>query len=125
MTQPKLRKHPTTLRLARSMRRDLTPTEAKVWNRLRGRRADFKFRRQHPIGPYILDFYCDEVTLAVEIEGDQHAGPEQIRHDRKRTAWLRRRGIDVMRVPVAEVERSVEVAMLGIWEACEKRRGKT
>ncbi len=81
-----LRRRPATLRRARSLRRQLTPPEAKLWRRLRDRRADFKFRRQHPIGSYVLDFFCPEVRLAVEVDGDQHARREQIIRDRERSS---------------------------------------
>ena len=119
---PGLRKRPATLRRARSLRRQLTPAEAKLWRRLRDRRAHFKFRRQHPIGSYVLDFFCPEVELAIEVDGDQHARPEQITRDRERSSWLRLHGIEVLRVPAAEVERSAEDVLRGIWQACEMRR---
>ena len=118
----RLRKRPATLRHARSMRRQLTPSQGKLWRRLRDRRAEFKFRRQHPIGRYILDFFCPEARLAIEVDGDQHAQPEQLQHDRRRTAWLRLHGIFVMRVPVAEIERSVDDVMHVIWGTCQRRR---
>jgi len=117
-------KSPATVRRARSSRRQPTPAEAKLWRRLRDRRAQFKFRRQHPIGRYVLDFFCPEAMLAVEIDGDQHSRREQIRHDQERSAWLKVHGVDVLRVPAAEVERSVEDVIQGIWEACEKGRDK-
>jgi len=60
MKQTRLRQRPATLRRARSLRRQLTPSEAKLWQRLRDRRADIKFRRQDPIGSYVLDFFCPE-----------------------------------------------------------------
>ena len=116
------RKRPATLRRARSSRRQLTPPEARLWQRLRDRRAYFKFRRQHPIGSYVLDFFCPEARLAVEVDGDQHARPEQITRDRERSSWLRLHGIEVLRVPASEVEKSVEDVLQGIWQACEKRR---
>ena len=116
------RKRPATLRRARSFRRQLTPPEARLWQRLRDRRAHFKFRRQHPIGSYVLDFFCPEARLAVEVDGRQHARPERIARDRQRSSWLRLHGIEVLRVPAAEVEGSVEDVLQGIWQACEKRR---
>jgi very-short-patch-repair endonuclease len=93
-----------------------------LWQRLRDRRAHFKFRRQHPIGSYVLDFFCPEARLAVEVDGRQHARLERIARDRQRSSWLRLHGIEVLRVPAAEVEGSVEDVLQGIWQACEKRR---
>ena len=58
---------------------------------------DFKFRRQHPLGSYILDFYCYDVKLAIELDGGQHAEDAQLKHDEKRSAWLKAQGITVLR----------------------------
>jgi very-short-patch-repair endonuclease len=65
--------------------------------------AGLKFRRQHPVGPYILDFYCVAARLAVEVDGMRHDEPDQIIHDRKRTAWLATRGIRVIRIAARDV----------------------
>ncbi|HRV95829.1 MAG TPA: endonuclease domain-containing protein [Anaerolineae bacterium] len=74
---------------ARELRRPMTPQEQKLWRQLRSRQlCDLKFRRQHPIERFILDFYCHEHQLAVEIDGDSHADPAQQRYDQARTDWL-------------------------------------
>ena len=87
---------PKTRKRARELRRELTPIEAILWQRLRSRRlAGLKFRRQHPIGPFITDFYCAERKLVIEIDGDTHA--EQARYDASRTAWLEEQGNRVIR----------------------------
>ncbi|MGQ3040656.1 MAG: endonuclease domain-containing protein [Brevundimonas sp.] len=89
---------------AKRLRRPLTPPEARLWLRLRARRlAGLKFRRQHPVGPYILDFYCVSAKLAVEVDGVSHDNPAQAEHDRKRTFWLSRRGIRVVRIAARDV----------------------
>ncbi|MCR6634046.1 endonuclease domain-containing protein [Devosia sp.] len=81
---------------ARSMRREPTEAEFKLWLILRNRRfADFKFRRQVPIGPYIADFVCYSAKLIVEADGSQHAGNP---HDLKRDAELKRRGFRLLRL---------------------------
>jgi very-short-patch-repair endonuclease len=78
---------------ARRFRRALTPPESRLWFCLRGHKlAGLKFRRQHPIGPYILDFYCAAAKLAVEVDGAVHDRAEQAEHDRRRTLWLAERG---------------------------------
>jgi very-short-patch-repair endonuclease len=59
----------------------------------------FAFRRQHPIGPYVLDFYCPAARLAVELDGDQHGTKEGLAHDAARTRFLRNKGIRVLRFP--------------------------
>jgi len=82
-------------RFARSLRRDMTEAEQKLWLELRGRRLDLiKFRRQVPIGPYIADFACLEARLVVEIDGSQHA--DSVR-DTARDAELKQRGFRVLR----------------------------
>ncbi|WP_404822494.1 endonuclease domain-containing protein [Noviherbaspirillum aerium] len=74
----------------------MTDTEALMWKLLRNRRmADAKFRRQHPMGRFILDFFCVEKMLAVELDGGQHA--DAVEYDHARDAWLRQRGVRVLR----------------------------
>jgi len=83
-----------SVRRARSLRRMSTDAERSLWSVLRNRRlAGLKFRRQHPIGPYIADFYCEQKRLVVEVDGGQHT-PER---DDDRTVWLARHGIRVIR----------------------------
>lgn len=94
---------------AKAFRRDMTPPEARLWNALRaGRLHGYKFRRQHPIGPYILDFYCAEAKLAVEVDGAVHDLPERVAHDRRRTAWLAERGVKVIRLRAIHVRDELE-----------------
>lgn len=93
-----------TVEKARQLRRRMTPPEARLWICLRGKRlAGLKFRRQHPIGPYILDFYCDAAKLTVEVDGQSHEHPERIAHDARRTAWLREQGLRVIRIAAEDV----------------------
>lgn len=103
-----------TVRRAKDLRRKLTLPEVLLWQAVRGERLDARFRRQHPIGPYILDFYCDAAKLAVEIDGQVHDHPERIAHDRRRTAWLAVRGITVLRIPAPEVLRNLEGVLAGL-----------
>jgi very-short-patch-repair endonuclease len=82
----------------RLLRRTGTDAEATLWAHLRARRfAGFKFRRQHPCGPFILDFYCPQARLTVELDGGQHFDPQAQAYDDRRTAYLRGRGISVLR----------------------------
>ncbi|HYB57668.1 MAG TPA: endonuclease domain-containing protein, partial [Alphaproteobacteria bacterium] len=81
-------------RNARQLRIDMTDAERRLWSALRGRRLEgYKFRRQHPLGPFIVDFACLEHRLVVEADGG-HADSDD---DRRRTAWLERRGWRVVR----------------------------
>ncbi|MFN3779115.1 MAG: endonuclease domain-containing protein [Brevundimonas aurantiaca] len=89
---------------ARQLRRSLTLPEVLLWQALRQRGLKgARFRRQHPLGPYILDFYCDAARLAVEIDGSSHEAPDQARHDARRTDWLSRRDVAVLRIPARDV----------------------
>jgi adenine-specific DNA-methyltransferase len=90
---------------ARELRRDSTDAERALWQDLRGRRFEgFRFRRQRPIGAFIVDFVCLERQLVIELDGDQHA--EQIEYDRQRTAALERLGYQVLRFWNVDVLRS-------------------
>jgi very-short-patch-repair endonuclease len=83
--------------------------EAKLWNRLRIRLAGRPtFRRQHPVGPYVLDFYCAKAKLAVEIDGVSHTMGVAPNHDERRDAWLKERGIAIVRIPASDFERNVD-----------------
>jgi very-short-patch-repair endonuclease len=84
---------------ARKLRRDSTDAERKLWRSLRDRRLkQFKFRRQHPLEPYVLDFFSAELRLGFELDGGGHATPEQRAHDARRDAFLAERGIEVVRI---------------------------
>jgi len=108
---------------AKAFRREMTPPEARLWNALRaGRLKGLKFRRQHPIGPYILDFYCAEGKLAVEVDGAAHDLPDQAAHDRRRTAWLAGRGIKVIRLRAVHVKDELEGVLGFILVAVRERR---
>src|SRR6266849_1720425 len=78
-----------------------------------------QLRRQHPIGPYILDFYCPAARLAIEVDGFAHDNAVAATHDARRDAWLVQRGVRVMRINAEEVLRDdkLEGVLLGIAEA--------
>ena len=88
------KKTPYAQTRARGLRKDMTPSEVALWKHLRGSRLGYRFRRQEPIGPYIVDFVCFEKRLVVEADGDQH---EESPHDRRRDAYLNRQGFRVLR----------------------------
>lgn len=89
---PKLKTFRTELRSR------LTPAEAKLWTLLKNSALDGrKFRRQHSVGNYILDFYCPKEKLAIELDGDGHFHPPAIVYDRERTIFIERFGINVIR----------------------------
>ena len=91
-----IRIKPSTTRNARTLRRNMTEAERVLWHRLRRRQvAGCRFRRQHPLGGFIVDFVSLEARLVVEVDGGQHA--ERHGYDQERTAWLARRGYRVLR----------------------------
>jgi very-short-patch-repair endonuclease len=82
---------------SKDLRKRLTDVERLVWSHLRARQCQgFKFRRQHPIGPYIVDFVCLEKRLIIELDGGHHALPEQTLKDRQRDAWLEKEGYTIL-----------------------------
>jgi len=94
---------------AREMRTHMTDAEVLLWKLLRNRRvADAKFRRQHSIGRYIIDFYCDEKKLAIELDGSQHMDTAD--YDQQRDAWLKAQGIQVL----AETESVMEAIYVAV-----------
>ena len=100
---------------ARDLRKGQTDAESLLWLLLRDRRlGGFKFRRQHPVPPYVLDFYCHEKRLAVELDGGQHA--EQAARDERRTAELERQGIRVIRFWNNAVLAETEGVLEAIWQ---------
>ncbi len=92
---------------ARALRREMTPAEKFLWPCLRFRNMHVHFRRQHPIGNYIVDFCCVKAKLIVEIDGDTH--DEQVEYDAERTQWLNtQKGYRVMRFTNEEVFQHLE-----------------
>src|SRR3972149_1834779 len=83
---------------ARQLRRPLTPAEQVLWQHLRNRNFGGKFRRQRPIGPFIVDFCCDEARLVVELDGESHHHAVQRERDDLRTEWLEEKGKRGVRV---------------------------
>ncbi len=78
--------------------------EVLLWEHLRGGKLDgIKFRRQHPFGPFVLDFYCPDWKLAIEVDGAAHDFPERAEQDERRTMWLNNQGINVMRFAARSV----------------------
>jgi very-short-patch-repair endonuclease len=112
---------PRLLAFARSMRHDSAPAESRLWQLLRDRQLNgIKFRRQHPIGPFIADFYCVHARLVVELDGDSHQDREQ--YDHNRSAFLEAQGNRVLRVLNTDVFEHIDSVLLAILEACEGER---
>ncbi len=107
---PLPRPHPAVLQQARDNRKAPTKSEGAIWRALRNRRFfDHKFRRQQPVGPFILDFYCREAQLAIEIDGGVHR--TQRASDRARQQALESLGIRFLRIPAGLVECDLNAAL--------------
>ena len=117
MTKTQNRASPAIRARARELRQPQTPAERTLWSRLRNRQLGPKFRRQHPIGRFIVDFYCAQAKLAIEIDGDTHA--DQVEYDAERTAWLAEQGVRVVRFTNRQVHRQIEDVLQAILNECQ------
>ena len=113
---------PTFHQFARQLRTHQTECERLIWQKLRARQVlDLKFRRQHPCPPYVLDFYCLELQLAVELDGSQHFTPEQRSYDRRRSEYLNNLGIEVLRFDNRQVLVETEGVLQEIWRTAHRK----
>ena len=110
-----------TLERARKLRQDMTLPEVVLWRELRKRPGGFKFRRQHPAGDYVLDFFCASARLAIEVDGWGHANARSAQADATRSHFLRSQGVATLRVPAKAVLEDLEAAVARIAEVCEQR----
>ena len=118
---PKRRLPEDILRFARELRREQTQAEAKLWRLLRERQfGGLKFRRQHPVGGYIVDFYCHERKLVIELDGGQHDEKTQIRYDMQRTRTLEDLGVRVLRFWNSDVSSNLIGVLQTIWDAIDE-----
>jgi very-short-patch-repair endonuclease len=98
----------------RRLRRELSLPEGLLWRELRNRPDGLKFRRQHPSGVYILDFYCSDARLAIEIDGFAHGTGNRPAHDETRDAWFAQSGIATLRIPAQAVLEDLQATILHI-----------
>jgi very-short-patch-repair endonuclease len=97
---------------AKALRRTMSLPEVLLWKALKGGAVDrLHFRKQHPVGPYVLDFYCDAAKLAVEVDGASHGAGDRPARDERRDAWLAAQGIATLRLPASLILRDVDDAM--------------
>lgn len=90
----------------------MTNQEMMLWSRLKGKQIGQKFRRQHGIGRYIVDFYCPKLQLAIEVDGDDHS--ERLEHDKERDEYMCSIGNTVLRFSNYEVNTNLEGVLIGI-----------
>ena len=103
---------PTLVQFSRHLRANQTDCELLLWQRLRSRQiGNLKFRRQFPCPPYVLDFYCAELKLAIELDGGQHFETSGLIHDQRRTLYLYQQGIEVVRFSNLEVLQQMDAVL--------------
>lgn len=100
--------------IARVLRQNQTPQEQKLWNMIRNNQLGVKFKRQHPIGNYIVDFVCREKWLIIELDGSQHNEEKNIISDNERTLYLNSSGFKVIRFWNNDVDNNIEGVILEI-----------
>jgi len=101
--------HPTTKEFRQFLRKNKTPSECIMWKHLNKKQLDgFRFRQQHGFGPYILDFYCPELRLCIEIDGEIHNSEENQQKDKERTIFLNQNRINVLRFRNEEIENNID-----------------
>lgn len=112
---------PEALRHARRLRGEMSLPEVLLWKYLRGKPLGVKFRNQHPVGDFVLDFYCAAKRIAVEVDGTAHDMGDRPARDAVRDAWLNEQGIHVLRVLASEVLEDSQAAAEAIVTYCANR----
>jgi very-short-patch-repair endonuclease len=111
---------------AKILRRKLSLPEGLLWRALRAHKLDgLHFRKQHPIGPYILDFYCDSQKLAVEVDGQSHGFGDRPERDDRRDAWLAAKGVRTLRISAELVLHDVDDAVNTIRGLLEEHHSRS
>ena len=110
-----------TVALARQLRRTMSLPEVLLWRELRQRPGGFRFRRQHPVGRYVLDFYCPKARLAIEVDGIAHVLGDRPAHDFLRDEWLKENGLTVLRIAARDVLKNLETVLTYIVTEAQAR----
>jgi very-short-patch-repair endonuclease len=104
------------MRAAKQQRRNMSPPEAKLWALLRRSPGGIGFRRQHPVGPYVADFYCPAAKLVIEIDGMIH--DFTVDRDQARDEYMRALGLRILRIPAADVMADAYCIADGLLRMC-------
>ena len=111
--------HKEIITRARELRGNMTIAELKLWAEIKGEQLNgVKFRRQHPISPYIVDFYASQLKLVVEVDGDTH--DEQKEYDARRTDFLKRKGYDILHFTNEEIHQDLEGVLEILRDYCAR-----
>ena len=106
---------------ARKLRSEMSLPEGLLWRELRQRPGGFKFRRQHPAGIYVLDFYCAAVRLAIEVDGFAHDSSRAVKAQDARSHFLRSQHIATIRIPAKAILDDYQPVVQRLVEICEQR----
>ena len=112
-----------SMQTARSQRRAMSLPERLLWRILRRTRGEVRFRRQHPIGPYVADFYCPAAKLVIEIDGVAHQSDERGRRDDKRDRWMQTEGLEILRIAASDVLADPGAVADGLYRLCNAGTG--
>jgi very-short-patch-repair endonuclease len=107
-----------TIARARTLRKGMSLPEVLLWRELRQRPGGYKFRRQHPAGPFILDFACLETRLVLEIDGEAHGRGDAPNHDEARDEWIANQGFRTLRIPARDVLSNLEGVVAFVADRC-------
>ena len=114
---------PTLKKYRRSLRTNMTKSERVLWSRLRRNQMQYKFRRQYSIGNYIVDFYCDKLNLAIEVDGMTHYNENVFEKDCIRQKYLESLGIRMLRFNSEDVFKRIEQISEQIYLLCQEMGG--
>ena len=116
---------PEAREMASRLRQALTLPEGLLWKPLKARRqGGLHFRRQHPLGPYVLDFYCSQARLGVEVDGYSHGAADRPERDAARDEWLLEQGVETLRLRASLVLEDLDAALSMIRTAARARLGE-
>ena len=116
---PRILKSPIkTVKRARKLRKEMSLPEVLLWQQLQQRPGGFKFRKQCPQHPFVIDFACLAARLAIEVDGEAHDRGDRPTRDRARDTFLEGKGFAMMRIPAREVLDNMEGVLMGIVDAC-------
>jgi very-short-patch-repair endonuclease len=110
-----------TVKRARKLRSEMSLPETILWRELRKRPGGYKFRRQHPAGVYVLDFYCVRARLDIEVDGWAHDNPASAQRDGNRSVFLRSQGVATTRIPAQRVLEDLDAVVRRIVVICDER----
>lgn len=116
-----MKRRPDTVSKARELRSTMSLPEVLLWRVLRSRPGGLKFRRQHPLGSYVLDFFCREAGFAIEIDGEAHDRGSRPQRDIARDDAVRLQGIRTVRIPVMDVLRDLKAVVRHIVQIASER----